>query len=187
MHCFGRLRAVSWLFICVVAVWTGLLVAGCASPRQAPSVAAGTSSPAAAAATSPAPATSATGTPPSPAAEPPSPGAAPTSCAAFAANTFLQITAVQAAADGALTLTGYPESVVCGGPDDLHYDPAATTVTAHVIPGASIMGFNVASSSLVPVAPDALASYLTADMGTRIFLVSGPLSAISSLQEEYHP
>lgn len=113
------------------------------------------------------------------------PASTPESCAQFAANTFLYVTTVQAETDASLTLTGNLAAVVCGGPDDLHYNPAAATVTAHVLPGAAITVF--AHNSSEPMAHSELAAYVATDTGTRIFLVHGPLNAISGLQEQYHP
>jgi hypothetical protein len=37
------------------------------------------------------------------------------------------------------------------------------------------------------IKPSQLASYLKTDGDTKIFLVGGPVSSISSLQEQYHP
>jgi hypothetical protein len=94
---------------------------------------------------------------------------------------------VQAATDGSLTLTGNPATLVCGGPDDSHFNTATSTVTAHVIPGASIMVFPVSKMHPEPIAADKLAAYLASDYDTRTFLVTGSLSAISGLQEQFHP
>jgi hypothetical protein len=112
--------------------------------------------------------------------------ASPT-CAQFAANTFLRISTATAAADGSLVLTGNPATVVCGGPDDLHYSYAANVVTAHVLPSAAITIFDLPDMSRKPIGHTNLSAYLASDDGTRTFLVTGPLSAISGLQEEYHP
>jgi hypothetical protein len=77
--------------------------------------------------------------------------------------------------------------VICGGFDDLHYDVATTTVSSHVIPSASILVFPAPPMHLVAIRPSALAAYLATDEDTRIFLVTGPLSRITGLQEEFHP
>lgn len=116
-----------------------------------------------------------------------SPSATTAACAAMAAHTFVHVTAVKAGTSGSLTLTGNLVTLVCGGPDDLHYDIAATTVTAHVIPCASVMIFPLPAMHLEAIRPYQLASYLASDEDTRIFLVTGPLSRITGLQEEYHP
>jgi hypothetical protein len=111
----------------------------------------------------------------------------PASCASLATRTFLHLTKVKPASGGALTLTANPATLVCGGVDDLHYDVATTTVTAHVVPGASIQVFPVTNMSYKPLPASGLASYLATDGDTRIFLVTGPLTAITALAEQFHP
>ena len=50
--------------------------------------------------------------------------AATQSCAYRAAHdAYIYITKVQAAASGALTVTGQAAKLVCGGPDDFHWNP----------------------------------------------------------------
>jgi hypothetical protein len=155
------------------------------SVTSAPSVAASatTSSPVAVTPTptpTPTPAPTAT----APAA---SPAPSASTCAQLASRTFVHVTKVQAGTGGALTLTGNPAKLVCGGPDDSHYNVAATTVTGHVIAGAFIRVFPLAKMHPVAIGPAKLASYLATDEDTRIFLVAGPLTAISGLQEQFHP
>jgi len=174
-----------------LAVPAALLVAACAAAGRPAS-----GTPAGSPSATPAPApVSATAAGAGPAATSPAGAAPPTAsatattsgCAALAAHTFLHVTAAKAAADGSLTLTGNPASLVCGGADDLHYDFTTATVTGHVIPRASIMVFPLPAMRQVAIDPDQLAAYLAGDKDTRIFLVTGPLSRITSLQEEYHP
>jgi hypothetical protein len=126
---------------------------------------------------------------PAPTAAPPptATAAASTSCTALAAHTFLHVTQARAAADGSLTLTAHRAWLVCGGPDDSHLTIAPTTVTAHVIPGASITVFPVSDMHPDPIRPAALPAYLASDQDTRTFLVTGPLGAISGLHEQFHP
>jgi len=135
------------------------------------------------------PATTASTLAPAPTAAPPPTAAAAvsTGCTALAARTFLHVTAVRAAADGSLTLTAHRARLACGGPDDSHFTVAPTAVTAHVIPGASITVFPVSDMHPDPIRPAALPAYLASDRDTRTFLVTGPLGAISSLQEQFHP
>lgn len=167
------------------------LLAACGSLNPAASGTPGTSSPQAARTPSAAvPAASSTGpVPASPAGPTPAatPSAAAAACAALARHAFLRVTAVRAGTNGVLTVTGNRASVVCGGPDDYHYDLAATTVTGHVTRAASIEVFPLPAMHLVAIAHDKLASYLATDQDTRIFLVTGPLSRITALQEEFHP
>jgi hypothetical protein len=109
------------------------------------------------------------------------------SCAQFAAHTFLHLLSVTNEPDGSLALTANAATVVCGGPDDLHYDIGTNMVTAHTVLNPSVTIFSLASMQSLVIAPSQLVTYLPTDTGTRIFLVSGPLSAIASLQEQYHP
>lgn len=152
------------------------------TPSAAPSAPASTVPATAAAIGSAAPA--------APAAPAASPVVTTSACAALAAHTFVRITAVQAGADGSLTVTGSPAALVCGGLDDLHYDVSGSIVTGHVVPSAAI---TVIPLPTLPGKPfeslrtRQLAGYLASDEDTRIFLVTGPLSRITGLQEEYHP
>jgi hypothetical protein len=111
----------------------------------------------------------------------------PSGCASLATRTFLHVTNVKPAPGGALTLTANPATLVCGGPDDLHYNVAATTVTAHVAAGASIQVFPVSRMRYKSLPDSGLARYLATDADTRIFLVTGPLTAITALAEQFHP
>ena len=77
--------------------------------------------------------------------------------------------------------------LICGGPDDSHYNVASTTETAQVTPGASITVFPLSKMQPEPIAASKLASYLATDEDTRIFLVTGPLTKITGLQEQFHP
>lgn len=114
--------------------------------------------------------------------------AATSTCAQMAAhNTYLYITRAEPAADGALTVSASPAKLVCGGPDDSHYNVAKTVETGHVTAGASIEVFPVSQMREEPIKATQLNSYLKTDGDTRIFLVAGPLSAITSLQEQFHP
>ncbi len=91
---------------------------------------------------------------------------------------------MKAGTDGALIVTGNPATLVCGGFDDLHYDFTTATVTGYVIPGASITVFPASAMHSVAIGPDKLAAYLATDQDTRIFLITGPLSGITGLQED---
>jgi hypothetical protein len=113
--------------------------------------------------------------------------AAAEACAAFADNTFIYIRTVASAASGLLTLSANPATVVCGGPDDLHYDVSGTTVTCYVVPTATISVFDLSAMSSKPIAVSKFRAYLATDRGTRTFLVTGPLTGIDALVEQYHP
>ncbi len=173
-------------------VLVALLAAACGSSGHAATARGTPGAPAPSPTPSPAasgPAASgpATAPPSSPAPQAAPPGTVSPACAALAAHTFLHVTAAQAGTDGALTLTGNPTTLVCGGADDLHYDFATATVTGHVIPGASITIFPIPAMHSVAIGPYKLAAYLAADEDTRIFMVTGPLSRITGLEEMYHP
>jgi hypothetical protein len=108
-------------------------------------------------------------------------------CSAFASgHTFLHLTGAAANADGTLTVTGTAATMVCGGPDDFHYDLGTGTVTGHVLASAAIA---VLSSTLQPT-PITLAKfpkYLASDMNVRVFTYTGPRTAITALTEQFHP
>lgn len=112
------------------------------------------------------------------------------SCAQMAKDAFMHLTKVQPASDGTLTITGNPSTMVCGGPDDFHFHLTTGTETGHVVKGATIDVVPISDGSKGPEQPvqaSKLASYLATDQDTRTFLVGGPLSAITTLQEQYHP
>jgi hypothetical protein len=128
---------------------------------------------------------------PSPAPGASTPGASPvptgSTCAQLAAHTFMHVTAAKEGTDGALTLTGNPATMVCGGADDFHYNVAKSTETGHVNPGAVITVFPVTTGHPVAISPGQLSSYLTTDQDTRVFLITGTLARITGLQEQFHP
>jgi hypothetical protein len=114
--------------------------------------------------------------------------AATQSCAYRAAHdAYIYITKVQSAASGALTITGQDAKLVCGGPDDFHWNTVTATETGHTVPAVSISVFPTTKMAPQPIKPSQLAAYLKTDDDTKIFLIGGPLSAITSLQEQFHP
>ena len=69
-------------------------------------------------------------------------------CATLAAaHTFLYVTSATPDADGSLTVTGNHATVVCGGPDDYHYDFAAAAVTGRVLSGGRAAGAQLPARS----------------------------------------
>jgi len=110
-------------------------------------------------------------------------------CLAFAAShTFIELTTAVAGPDGSLTLTGHPATMSCGGPDDFHYNVATTTEVAHALPSARVQVLGTAGGTTEQAIPHAqLPSYLATDHNTRVFIFTGPLSAMSALQEQFHP
>lgn len=109
------------------------------------------------------------------------------SCAKYAAtHMFAQVTAVKANADGSLTVTAHHASVVCGGLDDLHYNIATVTETGTVTPAGTVRMLAGASQEQTVAHAD-VSSGLATDNWGRIFMVQGPLTAITALTEMYHP
>ena len=105
---------------------------------------------------------------------------------AAAHDRFIKIGPVSESVNLALTVTGKKVTIVCGGPDDFHFHVTTTAETGHTLPTASITVFPTTQMRSVPIKPIQLIGYLATD-NTRIFRVSGPLTAITSLQEQYHP
>jgi len=79
--------------------------------------------------------------------------------------------------------------MVCGGPDDFHYDVASATVTVHAVPSAAVKVLATNSNGItdVPIAHVALPSYLAGDKNGQIFMVTGPVSGLTSVEEMFHP
>lgn len=114
---------------------------------------------------------------------------APGSCASYAAShTFAEFTSATAAPDGSLTVSAHPATMVCGGEDDLHYDIGTATEVVQLQPGGTIQVLgSYGSPPLRALSPAQFPAYLASDFGTRIFLVTGPLSDATAIQEQYHP
>jgi hypothetical protein len=171
-----------------------LLVSACGSSTPPASSAASASAavpsiaPSTAAATPPPEPTPSAAVTPSMPVNPGGTDASTQSCTYRAAHdVYLYITKADAAANGALTLTGQAAKLVCGGADDFHWNTVTATQTAHAVPTVSIQVFPVTKMSPQSIQPSQLAAYLKTDSDTKIFLVGGPLSAITSLQEQFHP
>ena len=161
---------------------SGAVAAGSAS-AAAPSIA-----PALASASAPAEPTPTAAVTPTMTVNPGGTNAATQSCAYRAAHdAYIYITKVQAAANGALTVTGQAAKLVCGGPDDFHWNPVTATETGHTVPTAKIETFPTSKMAPEPIKASQLAAYLKTDDDTKIFLIGGPLSAMTSLQEQFHP
>jgi hypothetical protein len=122
-------------------------------------------------------------------AAPPATAGSPATCAQAASRTFFQVTVAVTAPDGALTLTAHAATMVCGGPDDYHYNVATATETIHALPNAAVQVLAANSNGItdVPIDHAALPSYLAGDNNGRIFLVTGQVSSLTSLEEMFHP
>jgi hypothetical protein len=108
-------------------------------------------------------------------------------CSAFASgHSFLHLTSATENADGTLTVTGAAATMVCGGPDDFHYDFTSATVTGQVLASATIQVLNSALQP-TPITLAKFPSYLASDMNVRVFTYTGPRTAITALSEQYHP
>jgi hypothetical protein len=114
--------------------------------------------------------------------------AAPTGCTAQAAHTYYHVLSWKQSATGGVLLTGHIAAMICGGPDDWHFEDATASVPASVLPSAHVeviaMTGGIAATT-IPVSQ--LISALSRDQSTRTFLVQGPLTAITSLSEIFHP
>ncbi len=192
-----------WLAGAAVIAGT-ILVSACGSSSPASTTSTSATASPASSAVAAAPSAAPTTAAPAPATAPASPATTPTApvnpggtnagtttiCAKMAAhNTYLYVTEAQPSTNGALTLIASPAKLICGGPDDSHYDVAKNVETAHVLAGASIEVFPTTTGQMrdVPIKASQLNSYLKTDHDTKIFLVGGPVASISSLQEQYHP
>jgi hypothetical protein len=159
-----------------------------ASAAGSPSAAAPSIAPSTAPASAPAEPTPTAAVTPTMTVNPGGTNAATQSCAYRAAHdAYIYITKVQAAASGALTVTGQAAKLICGGPDDFHWNPVTATETGHTVPTAKIETFPTSKMAPEPIKPSQLAAYLKTDDDTKIFLIGGPLSAITSLAEQFHP
>jgi hypothetical protein len=83
-------------------------------------------------------------------------------------------------------VTGVAATMVCGGPDDFHYDFGPAAVTGHVLASAAIQVLSSALQ-LTPIKLSKFPSYLASDMNVRVFTYTGPRTAITALTEQFHP
>lgn len=149
------------------------------------------------------PATSAVGPPSSgggPAGPNGSPSAAPatstrtatTSVAAcpepIATNTYVRATSARAQGN-TIVVTANPAQRVCGGPNNGHYELEAVTQQLTLTASATVVVLTRTPSGLghETVALTDFPQRLVDDRFGRIFLVRGPASAVTSLEEQYHP
>lgn len=92
---------------------------------------------------------------------------------------------------GQVALTGATSAVT---PVRLRLRPYDSSVLENLRPDSRrlLAGVTVASGTLLamrpePITPARLPAYLASGQGTRTFLVTGPLSAISGLHEQFRP
>ena len=118
---------------------------------------------------------------------PPTSTTTTSACTAFASgHAFLHLTRATENPDGTLTVTGVVATMVCGGPDDFHYDFGTGTVAGHVLASAAIQVLNSALQP-TPITLAKFPSYLAGDMNVRVFTYTGPRTAITALSEQFHP
>jgi uncharacterized protein YaiE (UPF0345 family) len=102
---------------------------------------------------------------------------------------YIHIVSSVTNASGGLTVTGNPTTMHCGGPDDFQYNfSPSSTEAITVVPGISIQVLSLVGNTEWQTIPEGrLFAYLPTDENTRIFLITGPLNAVTGLQEQFHP
>jgi hypothetical protein len=103
-----------------------------------------------------------------------------------ATHKFLHLVSATRNADGSLTVTGNSATLVCGGPDDFHYDWPTATVTGRVLSSATLRVLN-SSLAETPMALPKFPAYLATDRNVRVFAFTGSLAGITGLAEQFHP
>ena len=115
---------------------------------------------------------------------------APSQCEVWAkTHAFEVLSTVKRAPGGAAMLSGRRAEVVCGGPDDWHFVYGTATMTSFVPANAlvEVLATTGAGIGLKAIRTSRLVRYLPRDAWTRTFQLTGPPSAITALQEVYHP
>ena len=117
------------------------------------------------------------------------PAARTTTCPEeIATDTYVRATSAHAAGN-AVVVTAHPARRVCGGPDNSHYEVDAGTERLTLTASTAVVLITTTPSGLgqETVAPADLPQRLVDDRFGRIFLVRGPLTGVTSLEEQYHP
>lgn len=107
---------------------------------------------------------------------------------AVATNTYVRARSAHAERN-TVVVTADPARRVCSGPNNGHYELEGVTEQLTLTSSARIVLLTTTPSGLghETVAPSDLAQRLVADRFGGIFLVRGPASAVTSLEEQYHP
>lgn len=102
---------------------------------------------------------------------------------------YIRIVSSVTDSSGGLTVTGNPTTMHCGGPDDFQYNySSSSTEVITVVPGISIQVLSlVGGTESQTISEGQLFAYLPTDEDTRVFLITGPLNAVTGLQEQFHP
>jgi hypothetical protein len=112
-----------------------------------------------------------------------------TECPAeIADNTYVRAESAHVQGDS-VVVTADPARRVCTGPNNGHYEIGTGTEQLTVPASATVTVLTTTSTGLghETVAPTDLPARLPDDRFGRIFLVDGPSSAVTSLEEQYHP
>jgi hypothetical protein len=106
----------------------------------------------------------------------------------IATDTYVRATSARAAGD-VVVITAHPARRVCGGPDNSHYEVDAATERVTLTASTTVVLITTTPSGLghETVAPADLPQRLVDDRFGRIFLVRGPLTGVTSMEEQYHP
>jgi hypothetical protein len=109
-------------------------------------------------------------------------------CAERAKDVYVHALSSTETSSGGLEVSGNPTTLVCGGPDDYHFNVASTKEVLIVDPGAAIEVLPLQENMHLETIPHShFESYLKTDADTRIFLVVGPANGVFELQEQFHP
>ena len=85
-------------------------------------------------------------------------------------------------------LYGHVAKLICGGPDDSHYNVSTTAVTVTLVPTAKIILLSFAQGlRFFTGSPELLNNYVAADQDGNIFLVTGPTTAATGATAMFHP
>jgi hypothetical protein len=100
---------------------------------------------------------------------------------------YVRLTNVQVAVDGTASLQAVPQGVHCGGPDDIQYANTGAPEILHLLPGAPVGIFSIASGAEQSEAVAQLAAYLRhPELG--IFQVYGDSpNPVTGIAEQFHP
>lgn len=106
----------------------------------------------------------------------------------IATNTYVRATAARANGN-TVVVTANPAQRVCGGPDNGHYEIGVVTEQLTLTAATTVVVLTTTPSGVghETVALTGLPQRLVEDRFGRIFLVRGPASAVTSLEEQYHP
>jgi hypothetical protein len=98
------------------------------------------------------------------------------------------VLSVEPGPDDSLFVHGNPATLHCGGPDDSQLNVDTTrTETGELLADATVQVFPLSLMRTRSIHPGQLSAYLAGDRDTRTFLITGPLTGMTGLQEQFHP